>query len=129
MVSDDQEVDMEAERNKEHLLAVTESLCPVCLQRIAAERVERNGRVFLKKTCPQHGSYEVCIWQGTPAYSAWTKGATDAAPDSCRAQHDRFRTVEFRSDERYRFRGRIAHHLLSVPLVNRFEQHDPFFKA
>lgn len=74
---------MEAERNKEHLLAVTESLCPVCLQRIAAERVERNGRVFLKKTCPQHGSYEVCIWQGTPAYSAWTKGATDAAPDSC----------------------------------------------
>lgn len=73
---------MDAGKNKEQLLAVTESLCPVCLQRIAAERVERNGRVFLKKTCPQHGSYEVCIWQGAPDYSAWTKGATDAEPDS-----------------------------------------------
>ena len=73
---------MDEGRKNERLLAVTESLCPVCLQRIAAERVERNGRVFLKKTCPQHGAYEVCIWQGAPDYSSWTKGATAAAPDS-----------------------------------------------
>ena len=62
------------------LLAETQSVCPECLQRIPARRVLRGDRVFLQKTCPQHGVYEVCIWQGKPDYQQWTNYQPPASP-------------------------------------------------
>ncbi len=39
-------------------LGATQSLCPVCLDVVQAKIVERAGRVYFQKFCPQHGSRE-----------------------------------------------------------------------
>ena len=67
----------------EILLSTTQSVCPECLQRIPARRVARGDNIFLRKTCPDHGEYQVCIWQGTPAYGSWTNSSPPAAPAVC----------------------------------------------
>jgi uncharacterized radical SAM superfamily Fe-S cluster-containing enzyme len=52
-------------------LGRTESLCPVCLRRIAAERVAENDAVFLCKSCPEHGDFKAVVWRGAASYQAW----------------------------------------------------------
>lgn len=39
-------------------LGATQSLCPVCLDVVQAKIVERAGRVYFQKFCPQHGPRE-----------------------------------------------------------------------
>ncbi|MBR9678283.1 MAG: radical SAM protein [Nanoarchaeota archaeon] len=41
----------------EKLLKKTKSLCPKCLKELGAQVVEKNGRVYLKKKCDEHGSF------------------------------------------------------------------------
>jgi uncharacterized radical SAM superfamily Fe-S cluster-containing enzyme len=53
------------------LLSTTESVCPVCLERIAAERVAENDAVYLRKTCSKHGVFKTVIWRGLASYRAW----------------------------------------------------------
>lgn len=56
------------------LLEETESLCPVCLKRIPASKVEDNGQIYMEKTCPEHGRYRVLIWrQSAQHYLDWAK--------------------------------------------------------
>lgn len=44
---------------------VTKSVCPVCLRTIDAEKaVGDDGYIYLKKACPEHGSFETLIWEG-----------------------------------------------------------------
>lgn len=50
----------------------TTSVCPVCLRRIPAERVKREGRYYLEKTCPEHGAFSTLIWEGSEALEDWT---------------------------------------------------------
>jgi uncharacterized radical SAM superfamily Fe-S cluster-containing enzyme len=58
------------------LLGETESLCPVCLRRIPAKKVADNGKVYLEKTCSEHGEYKVLIWRrDAKHYLDWTKGS------------------------------------------------------
>jgi 7,8-dihydro-6-hydroxymethylpterin dimethyltransferase len=52
---------------------VTRSLCPICLQRIPAQRVIRHEQVFVEKTCPRHGSFSVRVWDGEPAFFSWQR--------------------------------------------------------
>ena len=33
----------------------TVSLCPTCLKPVPAEVYEKDGKIFNKKTCPEHG--------------------------------------------------------------------------
>jgi hypothetical protein len=40
------------------VLDKTESLCPVCLKRIKASVIARNGRTLISKTCKEHGKFE-----------------------------------------------------------------------
>ena len=40
-------------------LSETESICPECFAVVPAWRVGRGDRIFLKKTCPEHGPHEV----------------------------------------------------------------------
>jgi uncharacterized radical SAM superfamily Fe-S cluster-containing enzyme len=56
--------------------ALTESLCPHCLRRIGAHRVQIDDSVYLEKSCPEHGSLEkVLLWTNTPwPYEAWNRG-------------------------------------------------------
>lgn len=39
-------------------LGMTQSLCPDCLQLVTAKIVSRNGRVYFRKQCPEHGVRE-----------------------------------------------------------------------
>lgn len=43
---------------KESVLRQTESLCPECLTEIQAVVIERDGKVYLQKTCQRHGYFE-----------------------------------------------------------------------
>ena len=62
----------------------TISLCPVCLKRIAARRVEKNNRVYLEKTCPEHGEFKVLIWrQSAQHYLDWAKGSERGSGAIC----------------------------------------------
>ena len=39
----------------------TVSLCPTCLKRIDAKIVFEDGKVYMLKTCPDHGFHKVVI--------------------------------------------------------------------
>jgi hypothetical protein len=68
-------------------LGTTGSLCPVCLRRIAAERVIEDNVVYLCKSCPEHGPFKTVIWRGLPSYQAWGETALRLAapPAACDA--------------------------------------------
>ncbi len=60
-------------------LGVTESVCPVCLRRIAAERVAEDDAVYLRKTCTEHGAFKTVIWRGLASYTSWASGKRTAS--------------------------------------------------
>ena len=43
------------------ILSTTRALCPSCLRLLDAENVERDERVFLRRTCPEHGTSETLV--------------------------------------------------------------------
>ena len=49
----------------------TESVCPVCLDRIPASRVILGKDVYLHKKCPEHGVFDTIIWRGEPSFETW----------------------------------------------------------
>jgi uncharacterized radical SAM superfamily Fe-S cluster-containing enzyme len=55
-------------------LRETESLCPKCLHRIPAWIVPRDGKVYLEKSCPQHGFFQVIVWgDSVESYLQWAE--------------------------------------------------------
>ncbi len=70
------------------VIAHTQSLCPHCLKKIKAQRVERGDSVFLVKVCPDHGPMETLIWEGTPKIHQWVRNKTQAGPEQ-HATHTR----------------------------------------
>ena len=46
----------------------TRSICPECLQALDAEIYEDGGKVFIKKTCPQHGAFQELYWSDYDQY-------------------------------------------------------------
>jgi uncharacterized radical SAM superfamily Fe-S cluster-containing enzyme len=46
----------------------TRSICPECLQALDATIYEDGGKVFIKKTCPQHGSFNELYWSSYDEY-------------------------------------------------------------
>ncbi len=63
------------------VISTTESVCPVCLTRIPAQRVRLGGDVYLRKTCPQHGAFQTILWRGTPDYETWVRPKIPAYPE------------------------------------------------
>ncbi|NMC31624.1 MAG: radical SAM protein [Veillonellaceae bacterium] len=58
------------------VLGWTESVCPVCLQRIPASRVQYGEDVYLEKFCEEHGPFRTVIWRGnSPSYTEWGETA------------------------------------------------------
>lgn len=55
-------------------LADTESVCPVCLATIPAERWAIGDEVRLIKTCPEHGRFSTPVWRGLASYGPWGEG-------------------------------------------------------
>lgn len=51
-----------------HLIKTTTSACPKCLRKIPANVFERDGRVFLKKACVEHGEEEALLASDAQLY-------------------------------------------------------------
>jgi uncharacterized radical SAM superfamily Fe-S cluster-containing enzyme len=54
-------------------IRAVESLCPVCKKKIPAEIFEENGRVKIRKKCPDHGGFEDVYW-GDADHYRWIMG-------------------------------------------------------
>jgi uncharacterized radical SAM superfamily Fe-S cluster-containing enzyme len=67
----------------------TESLCPVCLKRIRAQRVDQAGDTFLVKECSEHGIFRTVLWRGEPSMAAWQRPKAPAHPYHCYTQADK----------------------------------------
>lgn len=61
-------------------LKTTQSVCPVCLQRLPAQYISQNGQVYLVKTCPEHGYFKTLVWQNETAFLDWQQNNTAQAP-------------------------------------------------
>ena len=58
----------------------TQSLCPECLRKIPARHIEEDGKVFLEKECPEHGSCQVLVWSDAEQYREWMEQSVHAEP-------------------------------------------------
>ncbi len=62
------------------VIGQTESLCPVCLGRIAAQKVEEDGSIYMEKFCARHGEFRALIWrQDSRHYLKWAEGSEPGA--------------------------------------------------
>lgn len=55
------------------LIELTRSICPVCRRVLDAQIHVRNGRVYMKKRCPEHGSFEGIISSDSEMYMGASK--------------------------------------------------------
>ncbi len=70
------------------LLNDTISVCPVCLSRVPAVVEERDGRVYLRKLCPDHGDEEVLLASDARLYwVADPRGGTACGSACCATNH------------------------------------------
>ncbi|MDO4297069.1 MAG: radical SAM protein [Lachnospiraceae bacterium] len=53
----------------------TQSVCPVCLKTIKAERImDTDHKIYMQKQCQEHGSFRTLIWEGDLAsYYRWNQ--------------------------------------------------------
>lgn len=51
----------------------TRSVCPECDHIIAAQLIERNGRLIMIKNCPEHGNFETLYWSSAENYQRLMK--------------------------------------------------------
>ncbi|MGH2821766.1 MAG: radical SAM protein [Thermoleophilaceae bacterium] len=49
-------------------LELTRSICPVCRRVLEAEVLARDGKVFLRKRCPEHGEFEALVYGDAERY-------------------------------------------------------------
>ncbi len=54
-------------------LSKTQSICPYCHRAVDAAYVMEKGKVVLKKTCPQHGSFSAAVSDSAQEYADWTR--------------------------------------------------------
>jgi uncharacterized radical SAM superfamily Fe-S cluster-containing enzyme len=72
------------------LLAETESVCPVCLERLSAQRIAEGDDIYLAKHCPEHGLFKTIVWRGLDSYKRWEeRGSRAARPPVCETTVER----------------------------------------
>ena len=59
------------------VLSTTTSVCPECNAVIPAERIESDGKIFMKKTCPAHGEFTELYFGDAEMYHRFSKYAHD----------------------------------------------------
>ncbi len=57
----------------EELITITQSICPYCYRALPAVVVERNGRLYLRRICPEHGEIEELYWGDVELYKKFSK--------------------------------------------------------
>jgi len=66
----------------------TRSVCPVCLQTVAAQLRKQGSDVHLAKHCPEHGAFESVVWRGRPHFGDWLRPKTPSRPPVCFTSRD-----------------------------------------
>ena len=69
----------------------TRSVCPVCLRNLPARLMQaEDGSVMMEKSCPEHGFFQVPVWQGKLDWESWllevpplAEGIALCCPVSC----------------------------------------------
>lgn len=74
-------MEMAGKAEKTILLGQTFALCPVCLRRLRARRVRREGGVYLERDCPEHGRFSALVWRDHVDFARWTKNAEKIGGD------------------------------------------------
>lgn len=70
------------------LIRKTQSVCPVCLERIPAEIVRRAQDCFMDKTCRVHGCFSSVIWRGeNPSFEDWDNCESPAEAEGSNCPH------------------------------------------
>ena len=56
-------------RDADHVFfELTRSICPMCRRPIDAQILLRNGKVYMRKRCPEHGRFEALVYSDAEAY-------------------------------------------------------------
>jgi len=61
--------------NKTQTIKQTQSICPECFQVLDATIFEKDGKVYMKKKCPEHGEYTELYWSDYEQYKRAEKYA------------------------------------------------------
>ncbi|MEL9909486.1 MAG: radical SAM protein [Desulfurococcus sp.] len=61
----------------EEVLSLTTSVCPYCYRVLPAVIVEREGKVYIRRTCPEHGEIEELYYGDVDFYKRVVKYAED----------------------------------------------------
>lgn len=86
MTREDNGQDIAVRQSKRKVLRETDSVCPVCLERIAAQKVAYGDSVYLEKTCPDHGDFRSLVWEGKPRYQTWLRQEDNTKPVLCETE-------------------------------------------
>ena len=62
------------------VLSKVQTICPQCYRVIQGHYVDKDGQVFLDKTCPEHGSFSTFIAPSVNEYLEWTSKLTANIP-------------------------------------------------
>lgn len=57
----------------EELLSITQSVCPYCYRILPAVIVERDGKVYIRRVCPEHGEIEEIYYGDVEIYKRFIK--------------------------------------------------------
>jgi uncharacterized radical SAM superfamily Fe-S cluster-containing enzyme len=58
-----------------NIIRKTKSVCPHCLGTLPATVYDKDGEVYMHKTCPEHGEFDVYLWPDAQRYR-WFCGFT-----------------------------------------------------
>lgn len=58
-------------------VSTTGSICPECLKIIKADIFEKDGKIWIEKTCDKHGRFEELYWGSAEMYSRAKRFASD----------------------------------------------------
>lgn len=74
---------------KRKVIRETVSVCPVCLERIPAQKTAYGDNIYLEKTCPEHGDFKSLVWEGKPRYQVWLREEDNTKPVICDTEVER----------------------------------------
>ncbi len=60
-------------KSGEELVTITQSVCPYCYRVLPALIVERDGRLYIRRECPEHGEIEELYWSDVGLYKKFSK--------------------------------------------------------
>jgi uncharacterized radical SAM superfamily Fe-S cluster-containing enzyme len=62
------------------LINETQSICPYCLKKITANKVKYGDKIYMEKSCSEHGKFKTLIWDGEPSMESWKNDKIPAFP-------------------------------------------------